>query len=38
MSMGIPITEEVFDDDIGPGADKPEDVLSMAQEEAKEEE
>lgn len=38
MSMGIPINQEVFDDDIGPGADMPEGVLSMAQEEAKEEE
>lgn len=32
MSMGINPDEEMFDDDIGPGEDKPEDVLSMEQE------
>lgn len=32
MSMGINPDEEMFDDNIGPGEDKPEDVLSMEQE------
>lgn len=32
MSIGINLTEAVFEDNIGPGDDKPEDVLSMAQE------
>lgn len=32
MSMGFNPDEEVFDDNIGPGEDKPEDVLSMEQE------
>lgn len=36
MSIGINPDEEVFDDNIGPGEDKPEDVLSMLQEEEKE--
>ncbi len=32
MSIGINPDEEVFDDNIGPGEDKPEDALSMEQE------
>lgn len=32
MSIGITPNEAVFEDIIGPGDDKPEDVLSMAQE------
>ena len=32
MSIGIVIDEDVFEDVIGPGEDKPADVLSMAQE------
>ena len=32
MSMGINPDEEMFDDNIGPGEDKPDDVLSMEQE------
>lgn len=32
MSIGITPTDEVFEDEIGPGEDKPEDVLSMEQE------
>lgn len=32
MSIGIIPDEEVFDDIIGPGEDKPEDALSMEQE------
>lgn len=32
MSIGIIPDEEVFDDNIGPGEDKPEDALSMEQE------
>lgn len=32
MSIGITPNEAVFEDNIGPGEDKPEDVLSMAQE------
>lgn len=36
MSMGLNPDEAVFDDIIGPGEDKPEDALSMEQEEAKE--
>ena len=30
--MGINPDEEMFDDNIGPGEDKPDDVLSMEQE------
>lgn len=33
MSEDITPNEEVFDDNIGPGEDKPEDALSMEQEE-----
>lgn len=32
MSIGINPNDEVFEDNIGPGEDKPEDVLSMEQE------
>ena len=32
MSIGIIPDEEVFNDSIGPGEDKPEDALSMEQE------
>ncbi len=33
MSIGIIPDEEMFNDNIGPGEDKPEDALSMEQEE-----